>query len=137
MKFVSKFKGIAAQKGQGGEQIRARRGVAREFLEQSVYGQRTRDWDAVLRLMQCIDYLQPVLAGPSPAPPKRLYALTTSPYFPSGYFAEEAPPGAPDSGWWEIAPNTEYLKWYLPPAKADAPPVARYFLPSTIRGELK
>ncbi|MBX3183722.1 MAG: hypothetical protein KIT72_06330 [Polyangiaceae bacterium] len=137
MKFVSKFKGLAAGPGQGVQRIRARRSVVSEFLQHSVYGKRTREWDAIVRLMQCIDTHQPVVVGPSPAPPKRLFPLTNSPYFPSGLFAEEAPAGTPDSAWWDIAPSTEYLKWYLPPAKAGAPPVARYFLPSAIRGELK
>lgn len=137
MKFVSKAPRIAAAPGNTTSQRRARHDVMLEFLTRNIYEQ-GGDWAEVRRALQCVDYDQPVVVGPSPAAPPKLIALTGKPLLLSGFFAEKAPPTLARPTWWTIAPEAPYLKWFLPfvlgKEGSGEAGEARFFIPAARQG---
>jgi hypothetical protein len=137
MKFVSKLGRLAAAPGSSPEQQRARREVAIEFFAKHIY-ETGGDWNEARRAMQCFDYTQPVVVGPSPAAPARLVAVGSKPLLQGGFFAEKAPATLAKPVWWTIAPEAPYLKWFLPfVAGSDGSGQAgdaRFFVPAVRQG---
>jgi hypothetical protein len=137
MTFVSKLARAAAAPGATVEQQRARRNVAIEFFDKHLY-QVGGGWDEARRAMQCFDYAQPVVVGPSPAAPARLVGLSSKPLLLGGFFAEKAPPTLTKPIWWVIAPQAPYLKWFLPfvagSQGSGAAGDARFFIPAARQG---
>lgn len=128
MKFVSKDRGVAQAEGAEAFRVRARRRLARAFLTEQLT---TDDQALVPRLLQTMDYSRPLVVGPGPGAPDRLFPLTGG--FASGYFTDAAPEGTPLSAWWSIGQGVSYLRWYLPPVSAREPGAARYLVPSLVR----
>jgi hypothetical protein len=117
---------LAASPGFDRSRLIARRAVVREFLE-AIYAM---DGDAawVQRVMQTIDYTHPVMLGPPPAAPRRLWELSSRALGP-GFFTE-TPSAAPLASW-SIAPEAAYLKWFALSAEPGrAPGEARYLVPA-------
>jgi hypothetical protein len=137
MSFVSKLPRLASSPGASVEQQRARRDVATDFFAKNIY-EAGGDWDEARRALQCFDFLQPVVLGPSPAAPPRLVAMVGKPLLLVGFFAEKAPATVAKPAWWNIAPEAPYLKWFLPFVKgaegAGAAGDARFFIPAARRG---
>jgi hypothetical protein len=137
MTFVSKLPRIAASSGSSLEQQQARRDVATDFFAKNVY-ETGGDWDEARRALQCFDFTQPVILGPSPAAPPRLVAMVAKPMLLVGFFAEKAPATLTKPTWWTIAPEAPYLKWFLPfvtgSEGAGASGDARFFVPAARRG---
>jgi hypothetical protein len=127
---------LAASPGDDVKRAIARRAVAQAFFKKHVF-EPEKDWDLVIRALQCIDYAQPVFVGPMPAAPKRLVGAARSP-LGAGFFAEQPPKGAKVE-WWHISPEAPYLKWYAPYVIDDGGQKsgaggkageARYFVPA-------
>ncbi len=137
MTFVSKLPRVAASPGASPEQQRARREVATEFFVKNLY-EAGGEWDEARRALQCFDYTQPVILGPTPAAPPRLVAMGAKPLLLVGFFAEKAPATLAKPTWWAIAPEAPYLKWFLPFVTgadgAGATGDARYYVPAARRG---
>jgi len=137
MNFVSKLGRLAAAAGSTVQQQRARSEVATEFFEKNIYDG-GGDWNEIRRALQCIDFAQPVLIGPSPAAPARLVVVGASPRAQPGYFAEKPPATILKPTWWTIAPEAPYLKWFLPFVSGSdgsgATGDARFFVPAARRG---
>jgi len=137
MTFVSKLPRLAASPGRSLEQQRARRDVATEFFTKNLY-EAGGEWDEARRALQCFDFTQPVVVGPSPAAPHRLVAIGVKPLLLAGFFAEKVPATVTKPTWWTIAPEAPYLKWFLPfvtgSEGAGAAGDARYYVPAARRG---
>jgi hypothetical protein len=137
MKFVSKASRAAAAAGNTPDQQRARREVATEFFQKNLY-ELGGTWDEARRALQCIDYMQPVVVGPTPAAPARLVVIGAKPLMHGGFFAEKAPATLAKPTWWTIAPEAPYLKWFLPwsPGSegAGSKGDARFFVPAARQG---
>lgn len=106
---------LAASAGDDTKRLLAREAVAREFFRAHLF-ELEGDWDVVRRALQCIDYREPVVAGPMPSCPKRLLTLPVGNALGAGFFAlhpAEGPNAAPGRGqeYWVIAPEAPYLRW--------------------------
>jgi hypothetical protein len=137
MTFVSKLPRLAAATGSTLEQQRARREVATDFFAKNIY-ESGGEWDEARRALQCFDFTQPVIVGPTPAAPPRLVAMGAKPLLLVGFFAEKAPATLATPKWWTIAPEAPYMKWFLPfvtgSEGAGAAGDARFFVPAARRG---
>jgi hypothetical protein len=122
---------LAASPGDDQKRILARKSVAQEFLRDHVFDPGDADWDYCRRVLQTIDYAQPVVAGPAPPAPKRLAAIGKH-MLGAGFFTEQPKAGGGD--WWSFAPNAPYLKWCAPfledDTKLGGPGDNRWFIPA-------
>ena len=123
---------LAASPGTDSKRRQAREEVAREFLRIHLF-EVEGDWDLVRRTLQCIDFAQPVEAGPMPPCPPRLLSLTPGNLLGEGFFAlhpSEGPNAATPKGqhWWRIAPEASYLRWSTFPS--DRAGEARFYVPA-------
>jgi hypothetical protein len=117
---------LAASPGFDRSRLTARRALVREFLE-AIYAM---DGDAawVQRVMQTIDYAQPVMLGPPPAAPRRLWELSSRALGP-GFFTEN--PSAAPLASWSISPDAAFLKWFALSGEPERTPgEARYLIPA-------
>jgi hypothetical protein len=124
---------LAASIGHDVKRELARRAVALDFFTEHVFeADKVKDWSVVQRALQCIDLGKPVLVGPDPPAPRRLVALPPTGPLGAGFFAE-APGKDEPAGWWVIAPEAVYLKYFAPTVRGDARaranPPARWFIP--------
>jgi hypothetical protein len=130
---------LAASAGDDVKRIKARTAVVTAFFEKNLYAL-TGDWDVVRRAMQCIDLRQPVVEGPSPPVPPRLFELAVDTHLGHGFFVERPPAAGRVLAGWQIAAEASYLRWsspYSPEARKShggAPGEARFFVPAARQG---
>jgi hypothetical protein len=131
---------LAASMGSDAKRVAARRAVALEFVKQQLFEGAGEPWETVRRVLQCIDYLQPIASGPLPSAPRQLFALPGGSFLGGGFFAETAPAELNEPIAWVIAPEAHYLKFFAPylddPAVASAGRAgdARFFIPAARNG---
>jgi hypothetical protein len=130
---------LAASVGKDAKRAAARREVALEFFRKYIYEDGGDPWTYVQRALQSIDLRQPVIVGPPPSPPKKVFMLPSDKTLGGGFFAELAPGEIDAPIAWIINPDARFLK-YCAPWVAD-PGItsgvqgdARYFIPAARRG---
>lgn len=119
---------LAVMPGATEDQIGARKRVAGRFLEsQALAG--NLEWKLVRRIAQCVDYTQPVFAGPTPPAPPELVALPPASFLGPGFFAIMPAPSEEHPAWYAIDPEAPYLKWFSPAGGEGGAGEARFFVP--------
>lgn len=115
---------LAASTGGDDKRARARKSVARAFLQKHLFEdlpEAERDWELVRRVLQCIDFTRPVSFGPEPTVPPRLVALTST-LLGAGFFVE--PDGKTPSR--QVDRTAPYMRWFAVAGDAALP---RYLIP--------
>lgn len=104
---------LAASLGADMKRTFIRRTVAEDFFTTHLFD-KEGNWQIVRRVLQCIDYRQPVVVGPFPAAPRRVAALSQHSAFGAGFFSLDPVKGVTPVDWWLIAPEAPYIKWFAP-----------------------
>ena len=130
---------LAASIGSDPKRAAARREVALEFFRKYIYEDGGDPWEQVQQALQAIDVRQPVIVGPPPSPPKKLFALPSDKTIGGGFFAEHAPGEIDAPIAWIINPDARFLKYFAPwvaepGITSGVQGDARYFVPAARRG---
>lgn len=104
---------LAASPGDDLKRAMVRMKVAEDFFITHIF-EPENNWQLVRRIMQTIDFKQPIVIGPFPAAPKRVAAMPKSAVLGAGFFAVDPPKNFPSLEWWLVAPEAPYMRWHAP-----------------------
>lgn len=128
---------LAAMPGATPEFVQARMRIAGRFFEMHAVGPGAIPWPMVRRMMQCMDFGQPVVVGPPSRPPPELVRLPATSFLGDGHFMLMPTFEDDTPWWWDISPHVRYLRWFAPRVEREVEPGAavvdggdaRFFIP--------